>query len=133
MTHNNSLLSRYSILYSDQSPVRIEKVSFDGGISISGGLKANCVIPPSTAILSTCGSMSKNVLAVEEQSVSAIEGPEPHYPGKRLVLGPFRFGNHDCDPNCQVCTLAYSAPRALINYAVLMDSKNSGVRYVDPA
>jgi hypothetical protein len=23
--------------------------------------------------------------------------------GNRLILGPFRFANHDCSPNCQVC------------------------------
>ncbi|KAG5651009.1 hypothetical protein H0H81_010245 [Sphagnurus paluster] len=121
------------ILYSDDSPVVIDKVSFDGGKSVCGGLKAKRVIPSFTAILSTCGSMSNDVLVVDEQSVSAIEGPDNQYPGKRLVLGPFRFGNHDCDPNCQVGRFFDSTPCALSNFPVLMDSKNSCMRYLDPS
>lgn len=73
-----SLLSRYSILYSKESPVQIEKISFDGK-TISAGLKANRPISTASAILSACGSMSENFLD-EGMSVSAVEGPEKHFP-----------------------------------------------------
>src|SRR4051812_6139431 len=69
-----SLLSRYSLLYSEESPVRLEKVSFDEK-NISAGLKATRHIPAASPILSACGSMSANTLN-REKAISAIEGPE---------------------------------------------------------
>lgn len=43
-------------------------------------------------------------LATDGRMISAIQaapvqkGPQ----GVRIILGPFRFANHDCEPNCQV-------------------------------
>jgi len=35
------------------------------------------------------------------ESSAAQKGPR----GSRLILGPFRFVNHDCEPNCQVSAM----------------------------
>jgi hypothetical protein len=79
---------------------KLQKVCFDGG-SISAGLVACCNIAAATVILSTCGSMSSDGSDVGGFSViqpsSAQLGPQE----PRIILGPFRFANHDCQPNCQ--------------------------------
>jgi hypothetical protein len=98
-----SLLTRYDFLYSEESPVHLDKVSFDGN-AISVGLKARVKIPASCPILSTSSSMSSDIIPENLHSVSVImsahdqKGPV----GPRLILGPLRFANHDCDPNTQV-------------------------------
>jgi hypothetical protein len=96
-----SLLLRYSILHSEHSPVKLCKVIF--GDDICAGLEATKDIPAACYILSTCSSMSAE-LYDGKQCLSVIcsdskqKGPQ----GDRLILGPFRFANHDCQPNCQV-------------------------------
>lgn len=98
-----SLLTRYHLLYSEESPVGLEKVSFDG-TTISAGLKAKRKIPASFPILSTSSSLSRDLVPGEVGGISVIEscadqkGPV----GARLMLGPLRFANHDCEPNTQV-------------------------------
>ena len=100
---NCSLFTRYYLLYSADSHVRLEKVSFDQR-TIAMGLKAQQPIHAGTAILSTCSSMSLDTIHDGKPSISVIEasrgqlGPS----GPRLILGPLRFANHDCNPNCQV-------------------------------
>lgn len=56
-----SLLWRYDLLYSENSPVHLDKVSFDGD-TISAGLKAKIKIPASCPILCTSSSMSSDVI-----------------------------------------------------------------------
>jgi hypothetical protein len=98
-----SLLHRYNILYSADSPVALQKVSFDG-VKISLGLKALRAIPAGCPILSSSASMSGDLVPPGLDSISIIasssgqKGPI----GLRLMLGPLRFANHDCEPNCQV-------------------------------
>jgi hypothetical protein len=96
-----SLLLRYFILYSPHSPVRLEKTAFNGS-SICAGLKASNDIAASSVILATCGSMSSDLADAGGFSViqSSRDQLGPH--GLRMILGPFRFANHDCQPNCQV-------------------------------
>ena len=106
MTHlymRCSLLERYYLLYSTDSQVRLEKVSFDQR-AIAMGLKAQRTIHAGTAILSTCTSMSLDLIPQGRRSISIIESSRGHLGplGPRLLLGPLRFANHDCDPNCQV-------------------------------
>ena len=80
----------------------LSKVVYDG--EIGAGLKAKSFISEGTLLLTVGGSM-----AVDEwgggDSVSVIipkAGDETLGPiAKRLILGPFRFANHDCSPNCQ--------------------------------
>jgi hypothetical protein len=100
---HSSLLSRYDLLYSEESPVRLDKVSFDG-VTISAGLKATTKILASWPILSTSSSMSSDLISGYLKSISIIESaPEQKGPlGPRLILGPLRFANHDCQPNTQV-------------------------------
>jgi hypothetical protein len=106
-----SLLERYYLLYSTDSPVRLEKVSFDN-IKISMGLKAHRNIPSGAAILSSSSSMSTDIIPPERRSISIIKSHRSQLGplGPRLLLGPLRFANHDCNPNCQVViflTLSY--------------------------
>ena len=101
--HFFSLLHRYDILYSQDSPVVLAKVSFDSQ-TIAVGLKARKRIPAACPILSTSTSMSSDLISPGVHAVSIIEsGPGQKGPqGSRLMLGPLRFANHDCAPNCQV-------------------------------
>jgi hypothetical protein len=83
--------------------VVLQKVSFDG-VKISLGLKARRAIPAGCPILSVSASMSRDLVPAGLSSISVIasssgqRGPV----GARLMLGPLRFANHDCEPNCQV-------------------------------
>jgi hypothetical protein len=104
-----SLLTRYDLFYSQESPVRLDKVSFDGN-TISAGLKAKIKIPASCPILSTSSSMSSDIIPPNLSGISVImsahdqKGPL----GPRLMLGPLRFANHDCQPNTQVSQVTYT-------------------------
>src|SRR5262245_58970954 len=93
------MLLRYSILHSNSSPVKVSKIVY--GDVICGGLEATSDIPAASYILSTCSSMSKDL---HNRGFSIIQShPQQKGPiGNRLILGPFRFANHDCEPNCQV-------------------------------
>ena len=101
-----SLLTRYDLLYSEESPVHLDKVSFDGK-TISAGLRAKIKIPASCPILSTSSSMSSDLIPAHLGSISVIvSAPDQIGPlGPRLMLGPLRFANHDCQPNTQVSHL----------------------------
>jgi hypothetical protein len=101
-----SLLTRYDLLYSEESAVHLDKVSFDGK-TISAGLKAKNKIPASCPILSTSSSLSSDIIPGNVQGISIIEsGADQKGPlGPRLMLGPLRFANHDCQPNTQVSQL----------------------------
>lgn len=98
-----SLLLRYNVLFSGDSPVRLDKVSFDGH-EMDGGLKAIEVIPAGIPILATASSTASDVIPDQTTGISIIEThPCQIQPvGVRLLLGAFRFANHDCNPNCQV-------------------------------
>ena len=94
---------------SKESPVRLEKVSFESGV-VAAGLKACKPIGGSMPILATCSSMSSDIVKNSKNVISVVlssscqRGPQ----GPRLILGPFRFANHDCNPNCQVSFGVYS-------------------------
>jgi len=59
-------------------------------------------IPAQTYILMASGSMSSDNFGGGGLSVilrgSGQLGPK----NERLILGPLRFANHECKPNCQV-------------------------------
>lgn len=103
-----SLLGRYDILYSSDSPVILEKTSFVQG-KVCMGLKARQTIPAGCPILSTSTSLSKDVVPEDRGGISVIEGSRGQKGpmGPRLMLGPLRFANHDCKPNCQVGVKLY--------------------------
>ena len=96
-----SLLLRYALLYSAHSSVKMVRVAFDEN-KISGGLECTKFIPAATYILTASGSMSSDKFGKGGLSVilrsPGQRGPE----NERLILGPFRFANHECKPNCQV-------------------------------
>src|SRR4029077_3829079 len=103
-----SLLYRYSLLYSSGSSVRIIKVSHTGQ-EASFGLKATHPIPAGTFIMETCSSMSLDCTSTPGPSVIEAASNQLGPIGPRLILGPFRFVNHDCKPNAQVSFLLYSS------------------------
>jgi hypothetical protein len=83
------------------SAVALCKVTHTGK-EASFGLRARRDILAWSCIKETCSSMSLD--AVTDRGPSIIQAARaqipPHQPG--LILGPFRFVNHDCDPNSQV-------------------------------
>jgi hypothetical protein len=83
------------------SAVAICKVTHTG-TEASFGLKARRDIPFGSYIKETCSSMSLD--QVSERGPSIIEAASSQIPpsAPRLILGPFRFVNHDCDPNSHV-------------------------------
>ena len=96
-----SLLYRYSLLYSSGSAVRIMKVSHNHQ-QASFGLKATRTIPAGVFILETCSSMSLGPASTSGPSVIEAAPNQLGPIGPRLILGPFRLVNHDCNPNAQV-------------------------------
>jgi hypothetical protein len=96
----HSLLLRYTLLHSAHSSIKIEKVTLGG--KIDAGLTCTKFIPAGMYILTAGGSMSSNNFGKGGLSVimrgSGQLGPE----NERLILGPLRFANHECKPNCQV-------------------------------
>jgi len=103
-----SLLYRYSLLYSSGSSVRIIKVTHTGQ-EASFGLKATHPIPAGTFIMETCSSMSLDCASAPGPSVIEAAPSQLGPLGQRLILGPFRFVNHDCKPNAQVSFPLYSS------------------------
>ena len=98
-----SLLYRYSLIYSSGSSVRILKMTHDRRLGkATFGLKARRFIPPGSYIMETCSSMSLDLASKPGPSTieSALGQLGPL--GPRLILGPFRLVNHDCNPNAQV-------------------------------
>jgi hypothetical protein len=96
----HSLLLRYTLLHSVHSSIKIEKVTLGG--KIDAGLTCTKFIPAGMYILTAGGSMSLDHydaggLSVILRSPGQL-GPE----NERLILGPLRFANHECKPNCQV-------------------------------
>jgi hypothetical protein len=106
----HSLLIRYALLHSRFSSIKVNKFLYDG--DIVAGLECTKTIPAHTYILTSGGSMSSDNygqaggLSVILSSTGQL-GP----PNERLMLGPVRFANHECMPNCQVIsgTLSYFA------------------------
>lgn len=94
--------------YSGPKAIRVEKVRFNKG-GTSCGLKAAADIEPSVVILASCSSMSSD-LVLDRPGVSIINSNanQKGKLGPRLILGPFRFANHDCCPNCQVRSILSS-------------------------
>ena len=96
-----SLLYRYSLIYSSGSTVSILKMTHNCQRA-TFGLKANRNIPSGAYIMETCSSMSLDLAPAPGPSIieSALRQLGP--PGPRLILGPFRLVNHDCNPNAHV-------------------------------
>lgn len=92
--------------YTSPNPICVEKVQFhlEPGSSIACGLKAMANIEAFVVILAACSSMSSNfVRGRPGVSIITASPRQKGEIGPRLILGPFRFANHDCSPNCQVC------------------------------
>lgn len=98
---NKSLLYRYSLIYASASVVQVGKVTYTGQ-EASFGLKAACDIEAGTYIMETCSSMSLDTVHSSGPSIIEAAARQLGPQGPRLILGPFQFVNHDCDPNGQV-------------------------------
>ena len=96
-----SLLYRYSLLYMPTGAVKICKVTHTGR-EASFGLEARYPIEAGVFIKETCSSMSADTVSNGGPSVIEAKPSQNGPPGPRLILGPFRMINHDCDPNSQV-------------------------------
>ena len=81
----------------------LEKVSFEEK-KVCMGLKARRLIPAGCPILSTSTSLSQDLVPDQMVGISVAEASKGQKGpmGPRLMLGPLRFVNHDCKPNCQV-------------------------------
>ena len=92
--------------YTAPKTIRVEKVQFhqEPGSGIACGVRAIADIDAFVVILATCSSMSSNIVPGRQGvSIIASSPRQKGEVGPRLILGPFRFANHDCSPNCQVC------------------------------
>ncbi|KAF8960540.1 hypothetical protein BDZ97DRAFT_1665748 [Flammula alnicola] len=49
--------------------------------------------------------------------------------GPRLILGPFRFANHDCSPNCQIMPIRNSYAYALFALRTIEAGESLTVNY----
>jgi hypothetical protein len=93
-------------MYSEYSYVRVDKVRLVSD-QFSGGLRASRFIPACQIILTTCTSMACDAATPSMGGLSVIKPNRSNLGEKtpRLILGPFRFGNHDCKPNAQVSNI----------------------------
>ncbi len=98
-------------MYLPTIAVGLVKVSFDGK-RVSSSMKVRHEIPVGVVIKETCSLMSLDKALTSGISVIQGSGNQlgPEVP--RLILGPFRFVNHDCNPNAQVGA-GGSGPRLL--------------------
>ncbi|KAH9990190.1 hypothetical protein BJV77DRAFT_963544 [Russula vinacea] len=93
-------LQQYTLINMPGSVVAISKVTHTRREAFFG-LKARRDIQVGSYIKETCSSMSLD--RVGEQGPSIIEATSSQIPPSvpRLILGPFHFVNHDCEPNSQ--------------------------------
>ena len=66
------------------------------------GMVAVKDIPAGIFIIETCSCMSRDVVKLSGPSIVKSCPGQLGPSGNRSVLGPFRFINHDCNPNAQV-------------------------------
>ncbi|KAI0321618.1 hypothetical protein OF83DRAFT_1050933 [Amylostereum chailletii] len=59
------------------------------------------------------------------QSSSRQNGPH----GPRMILGPFRFVNHDCNPNCQIMTINQSNACTIVSLRFIAAGEAITVSY----
>lgn len=102
----NSICVRYLILARPCSLVKLGAVQFPGNTKLTSGLYSKQNISACVEILETCSSMCLDDCRWGNSiimSTSTQIGP----PRERIILGPLRFANHDCNPNCQVTFLSF--------------------------
>jgi len=97
----SSLIFCYLLLKSSKSPVTICKVTHTGK-SASFGLKATCKILAGVFLKETCSLMLVNIIKGPGPSIIQSAPKQLGVCCERLILGPFRLINHDCEPNAQV-------------------------------
>ncbi|KJA22342.1 hypothetical protein HYPSUDRAFT_99130, partial [Hypholoma sublateritium FD-334 SS-4] len=49
--------------------------------------------------------------------------------GPRLILGPFRFANHDCSPNCQIMAIPKSSAYTIFSLCDIFPGDPITVNY----
>jgi hypothetical protein len=109
-----SLSIRYHLMFAEDSNITLKRVKFGSGLPVCFGMRAKKDIPSSVAILRTATNVAaddpyrfdrKGTHIPERVKLSVIK---PHHGMKtsdsspRIMLGPLRFVNHDCNPNAEV-------------------------------
>ncbi|KAJ7481256.1 hypothetical protein B0H11DRAFT_2024850 [Mycena galericulata] len=120
---------RYKLLYSAESNIQLEKVVFGDG-PISGGLRARTSIRAGAYLLYACGCMSSNRHKPGHATIEATTqqlGPT----GSRLILGPLRFVNHDCNPNSQLYPIPNSHAFTIITLKQIEAGQSITVKYTE--
>ncbi|KAJ7721569.1 hypothetical protein DFH07DRAFT_857787 [Mycena maculata] len=120
---------RYKLLYSPDSNVQLEKVKFGDG-PISGGLRARSTIRAGAYLLYACGSLSSNRHKPGHATIEATTqqlGPT----GSRMILGPLRFVNHDCNPNSQLYPIPNSHAFTIITLQQIEAGQSITVKYTE--
>lgn len=114
-----SLLIRYAALWRKASPLTLIRVNFPGVEAPQRGVEAKSAIPRDAFILEMSGHASATapfvldasgcIVGVDTSSGLAKFSLITRGKGGRqyiaLLVGPIRFLNHQCNPNCEVTTL----------------------------
>jgi hypothetical protein len=110
----HSLLLCYALLHSVRSSIKITKVTFGDQIGMS--LMCTKFILALTYILTTSASMSSDNFGAGGLSVILHGSGQLGLENECLILGPLRFANHECKPNCQVSFYnTYACPSDNLN------------------
>jgi len=123
------MILRYKLMYSPESNVGIEKIVF-GDDKITGGLRARTAIRAGAYLLHACGSLSSNLHKPGHATIEATTqqlGPT----GSRLILGPLRFVNHDCNPNSQLYPIPNSNAFTIITLRQIEAGESITVKYTE--
>jgi len=127
------LLQRYHMMtYTSPKTLCVEKVQFHVGSSsiVTCGLKALTDIDAFVVILASCSSMSSDIVAGRPGvSIITSSSRQKGEPGPRLILGPFRFANHDCSPNCQIMPIPNSYAYTLCTLREIQAGESITVNY----
>lgn len=96
------LIVRYYLIYHPHSPIKLGVVFFPGQTTPQRGIVARVPILEGTYLLEAGGIVSNDSPTRKISGFSAIMHKGDRSASKRLLVGPIRFANHHCRPNCQV-------------------------------
>lgn len=92
------LLVRYGLMYHESSSVKLDVVKFPYHDQPQRGVCASRAISKGEWLLMATGIASKGTVPESVLRFSILE----HNRENCLLVGPIRFVNHECKPNCVV-------------------------------